>query len=219
LRAEAFREQRLLDFCVQTARGLEYLASQRVLHRDLAARNVLLAQDQTCNLTDFGLAREIPDDGDYDVHSAIPVRHSAPEVLREKTASTASDVYSLAITFWEIFTSAAVPYAHIGNNTAVVAAVATGERPERPGNLTNDNVWALMQRAWVTDSQQRPSASEIVDILTDELTGANSASHSGSESSRGSSNAYMNESDESAYQDGYQSAEHENYSRTPADTK
>lgn len=36
---------------------MSYLEERRVVHRDLAARNVLVGDDLTCKVADFGLAR------------------------------------------------------------------------------------------------------------------------------------------------------------------
>ncbi|XP_032340759.1 epidermal growth factor receptor [Camelus ferus] len=46
--------QRLLTWCVQIAKGMNYLEDQRLVHRDLAARNVLVKTVQHGKITDFG---------------------------------------------------------------------------------------------------------------------------------------------------------------------
>ena len=38
----------------------------KVIHRDLAARNVLVGEDVTCKVTDFGMARDVQEDNIYE---------------------------------------------------------------------------------------------------------------------------------------------------------
>jgi serine/threonine protein kinase len=49
----------LVCWAFQVAKGMQYLASRKVLHGDLAARNILLAQDNVVKICDFGLARSM----------------------------------------------------------------------------------------------------------------------------------------------------------------
>lgn len=53
-----------MSVCVRVLQGMDYLEQSRIIHRDLAARNILVADQYTVKITDFGLAQE-PNKGHY----------------------------------------------------------------------------------------------------------------------------------------------------------
>lgn len=55
----------LLAWAFQVSRGMEYLASRKVLHGDLAARNILLADNNVVKICDFGLAKSMYKSDNY----------------------------------------------------------------------------------------------------------------------------------------------------------
>lgn len=55
----------LVGWSYQIARGMEWLTGRRVIHGDLAARNVLLTDGNIVKICDFGLARSIYSNPEY----------------------------------------------------------------------------------------------------------------------------------------------------------
>ncbi|XP_027037229.1 tyrosine kinase receptor Cad96Ca-like [Pocillopora damicornis] len=58
--------QQLMKFSWQIADGMSYLSSKSIIHRDLAARNVLVGENGTCKVTDFGMARDVQQENIYE---------------------------------------------------------------------------------------------------------------------------------------------------------
>ncbi len=76
------------------AAGLKYLSQQNIVHADLSARNLLYTRSDD--------KRYCIKVGEYykSESSTLPVRWSAPEVLKFRKFSTASDVWSFGIIIW-----------------------------------------------------------------------------------------------------------------------
>jgi FMS-like tyrosine kinase 1 len=89
-------DKNLHSWCLQIARGMNYLASKKVLHGDLAARNVLLCEGNVVKICDFGLSRTLYKDLNYKKKSEglLPMKWMALESLSCHVLSTFSDVWS-----------------------------------------------------------------------------------------------------------------------------
>lgn len=88
----------LLSWSFQVARGMDYLASRKVLHGDLAARNVLLAEDNVVKICDFGLAKSLYKSFVYkrkeDDKTPLPMMWMALESITDRAFSVYSDVWA-----------------------------------------------------------------------------------------------------------------------------
>lgn len=70
-------------YCSDTCAGMAYLESRHVVHRDLAARNVLVAEDNSAKVSDFGLAR----DENFSLDGGkLPIKWTAPEALKQNVS-------------------------------------------------------------------------------------------------------------------------------------
>jgi len=102
--------KQLFGYSQNIVDGMEYLTHNKIIHRDLAARNILVADQETVKISDFGLARVATNDL-YVMHSTtnIPVRWEAIECLTHRKYSHKSDVWSFGVTLWEMFAFGATP--------------------------------------------------------------------------------------------------------------
>ncbi|XP_068627778.1 vascular endothelial growth factor receptor 1 isoform X2 [Battus philenor] len=155
----------LLAWAFQIARGMEYLANRKVLHGDLAARNVLLAEDNIVKICDFGLARSIYKNDEYQKkeNSPLPVKWLAIECMTDRIFSTQSDVWSFGIVLWELFSLAKTPYPNI-SPPSLLHWLSEGHRLEKP-TYANDRLYDVMLRCWAQKPTARPSFTQLQEIL------------------------------------------------------
>ncbi|KAM5342472.1 hypothetical protein ACJ41O_013438 [Fusarium nematophilum] len=94
----------------QMFEGLDYLHTRGVLHRDIKAANILVSNEGTLKLADFGLARFYAKRHQLDyTNRVITIWYRSPELLLGETKYTAAvDVWSAACVMVEIFTRHAI---------------------------------------------------------------------------------------------------------------
>ena len=74
-----------------TCEGLVYLEENHIVHRDIAASNVLIADDNTAKVSDFGLAKSVEtigkENGIITEKIKCRTKWTAPEALESKVIS------------------------------------------------------------------------------------------------------------------------------------
>lgn len=102
--------EKIENMSLGSARGLEYIHSQKIIHRDIAARNVLYTENRIAKISDFGMSRH----GDFYAMSKgnkkIPLKWTAPESIVTYQYTPKTDVFSFSILLWEIFSDGEEPY-------------------------------------------------------------------------------------------------------------
>lgn len=98
------RVGRLKDAMLQLCEALAYIHSYGLIHRDLKPSNVMVDEDRTVRLMDFGLAKYISDDGAVTADGRLvgTFRYMAPEQILGESLDGRTDLYSLGVILYEL---------------------------------------------------------------------------------------------------------------------
>ena len=145
-----------LDIVDQVAAGLEAAHGKKVVHRDIKPQNILLAEDGTPKVTDFGIAYAATSGTLVHTGSMLgTVQYLSPEQARGKMVGPQSDLYSLGVVLFEMLTgrlpfegesAIGVAIKHLQDEAPTVQSL----RPEVP-----DSVNRIVERALSKDPADR----------------------------------------------------------------
>lgn len=158
---------RLVEYAVQVANGMAFLESRHFIHRDLAARNVLLAAANAVKIGDFGLMRALPSHEDCYVmaeQKKVPFPWCAPESLKSRHFSHASDTWMFGVTLWETFSFGQEPWVGLSGAQILQRIDQLGERLPQPEACPGD-VYQLMLQCWAHAPADRPTFPALKDFL------------------------------------------------------
>ena len=145
-----------------------------IIHGDLKCQNILIGHEFQAKVCDFGLAR-IPHISKFKTDHELrgTLEYIAPEyfISSEKQKTENFDVYSYAISAWEIFYQKRAYHDFFYRNIIRVFVVK-GERPkiaEQDDQMPKE-VKVLIQDCWHQEEEKRPSFPHISDFLQKQLS-------------------------------------------------
>ncbi|XP_062078588.1 probable receptor-like serine/threonine-protein kinase At5g57670 isoform X2 [Humulus lupulus] len=165
---------------IGVARGLHYLhkcCKHRIIHRDIKASNVLLGPDYEPQITDFGLAKWLPNKWTH--HAVIPIEgtfgYLAPEYFMHGIVDEKTDVFAFGVLLMEIVTGRR-PVDSSKRNLLVWAKplmesgdIANLADPMMEGKYDSEQLHRLVLTASYCIRQSsiwRPSMNEVLELLT-----------------------------------------------------
>jgi serine/threonine-protein kinase len=158
--------ERAKDVIRQAATGLAAVHRQGIVHRDIKPDNLLLADDGTVKIADFGIVRTVHEAATTLTSAGQIVGTShylAPERALGKPAEPASDVYALGCVLYHLVTGrppfvaetpASIMYQHVHSEPAAPSDL----RPDLAGDLEGLIFWMLEK-----DPVRRPTAHQVAD--------------------------------------------------------
>jgi hypothetical protein len=172
-------ELRTFFGCLATA--LDFLHSQNIRHKDIKPGNILVNQGNVL-FADFGLSLDFTDrDGSTTtgiVNGRTP-RYSAPEVFRDESRNTLTDIWSLGVVFLEMtvvlkgktlqdldrfFENHGSRQKYVRTNRTALSELIT--ELEGIGQSSDNIVLTWCQRMLLEDRDLRPSAFSLVKLIT-----------------------------------------------------
>ncbi len=161
-----------IAYAIEIARALGAAHARHIVHRDVKPQNVLIDEEGSAKVTDFGIARSLDDDEGLTADGRVlgTTDYVSPEQALGHAVSGQSDLYSLGIVLFEMLTGE-VPFK--GENQIAVAMKHVREdlpdvqmrRPEVSATLA-----AVLDRATAKELDRRyPDAHAMIADLEDVL--------------------------------------------------
>jgi serine/threonine-protein kinase len=170
-RVGALDPQEALAYAIEIARGLTVAHARNMVHRDIKPQNVLIDAEGRAKLTDFGISRQLEQDGMTATGRVLGTTdYVAPEQAMGHGVDPRSDVYSLGVVLYEMLIGQ-VPF-HADSQVGVAMKHVNEELPDVQQRRPEVSAAAalVVERATDKDPNRRyQDVGEMIDDLSTAL--------------------------------------------------
>ena len=155
-----------LHLTTQILKALQHAHENGIVHRDIKPQNIMLLQDGTIKVTDFGIARFSNNATRTMTDQAIgSVHYIAPEQARGEITDGKTDIYSVGVMLYEMLTGK-LPFE--ADNAVSVALMQLQSTPKKPRAI-NPSIPQGLEEITLKAMQKVPTARYVsaVDMLND----------------------------------------------------
>ncbi|RGB38912.1 kinase-like domain-containing protein, partial [Rhizophagus diaphanus] len=151
-----------IEILINISKALKHIHEMNLIHRDFHCKNVLVDENRSILICDFGLCTPVDLEIASDkIQGVLP--YIAPEVLKKKPYTKKSEVYSLSMIMWEL-TSNESPFSDRPHDKYLAIQIVKGQRPD----ITKEtpNFYAkIMEQCWDPDPSKRPDSSDLPELF------------------------------------------------------
>lgn len=151
-------EEVAAQIVIRILSALQHAHSAHIIHRDIKPQNILVDQNGYIKVSDFGIARMMDAPGEMweERRDTVmgSVHYFSPEQARGETATTASDLYSVGVVFYEMLTGK-VPFE--GDKAEDIATKHIKDAP-RPVREMNPDVSPAIEKVVMKALEKTPQS-------------------------------------------------------------
>jgi serine/threonine-protein kinase len=170
-RVGALEPQEALAYAIEIARGLTVAHNRNMVHRDIKPQNVLIDAEGRAKLTDFGISRQLEQDGMTATGRVLGTTdYVAPEQAMGHPVDIRSDIYALGVVLYEMLIGQ-VPF-HADSQVGVAMKHVNEELPDVQQRRPELSAAAalVVERATAKDPDRRyQQVGELIDDLSTAL--------------------------------------------------
>jgi len=152
---------------LQLLTALKHIHKRHIVHKDVAARNCYLTPSLSVKLCDPALSKDLFP-GDYHClgdNENRPVKWMAIESIASASFAPSSDVWSWAVTMWEVLTRAQQPFPDV-DPFEMETYLMEGFRLHQPLNCP-DQLYTVMVSCWAHSPHHRASVQTLYTHLVE----------------------------------------------------